>query len=87
MAGSPGDAIAPTISPSATPSPTDTITEPSCVRVTAQPSAVRIETVRPFDGSDPANVTRPAAGARTSEPAGPAMSIPRCPDAVYAPPP
>jgi hypothetical protein len=57
------------------------------VRVTAQPSAVRIETVRPFDGSDPANVTRPTAGAMTSEPTGPAMSIPRCPEAVYAPPP
>jgi len=57
------------------------------MRVTAQPSGVRIDTVRPFAGSDPANVTRPAAGARTSEPPGPAMSIPRWPDAVYGPPP
>jgi hypothetical protein len=85
--GSPGAAIVPTVSPSATPSPTETITEPSCVRVTAQPSAVRIETARPFDGSDPAKLTCPAAGARTSAPATPAMSIPRCPEAVYAPPP
>jgi hypothetical protein len=63
------------------------VIEPSCVSVTAQPSAVRIDTARPFDGSEPANVTRPAAGARTSAPGGPATSIPRCPDAVYAPPP
>ncbi|HEY7707223.1 MAG TPA: hypothetical protein VH968_08660 [Gaiellaceae bacterium] len=51
--------------------------EPRCVSVTAQPSAVRIEIVRPFDGSDPANQTRPAAGAFTAQPDGPAMSIPR----------
>ncbi len=53
------------------------MTAPRCVSVTAQPSSVRIDTVRPFVGSEPANVTRPAAGARTSEPAGPATSIPR----------
>ena len=57
------------------------------MRVTAQPSSVRIDTVRPFVGSEPEKVTRPAAGARTSEPTAPAMSIPRCPDAVYGPPP
>ncbi len=70
-------AIVPTVSPSATPSPTETVIDPRCVSVTAQPSSVRIDTVRPFVGSDPANVTRPAAGARTSEPGGPATSIPR----------
>ncbi|HEU6446070.1 MAG TPA: hypothetical protein VFL61_13530 [Gaiellaceae bacterium] len=55
--------------------------------VTAQPSGVRIDTVLPFVGSEPANDTRPAAGARTAEPTAPPMSTPRCPDAVYAPPP
>jgi hypothetical protein len=52
------------------------------VSVTAHPSSVRIETVFPFDGSEPEKVTRPAAGARTDEPAAPAMSIPRWPEAV-----
>jgi hypothetical protein len=55
---------------------------PRCVSVTAQPSAVWIEIVRPFDGSDPANDTRPAAGAATAPPGGPAMSMPRWPLAV-----
>ena len=72
----------PTVSPSATPSPTDTEIEPRCVSVTDQPSGVRSETVFPLDGSDPAKVTTPSSAERTAEPSTPAMSIPRWPDAV-----
>jgi hypothetical protein len=61
--------------------------EPRWVSVTAQPSAVRIEMVFPFDGREPAKLTRPAAGAATAEPRAPPTSIPRWPDEVYAPPP
>ncbi|HET7856243.1 MAG TPA: hypothetical protein VFL41_07280 [Gaiellaceae bacterium] len=75
-------AIVPTGSPSATPSPAETVIEPRWVSVTAQPSAVRIESVLPFDGSEPAKETRPEAGARTVVPGAPAMSIPRWPEAV-----
>ncbi|HEX7256401.1 MAG TPA: hypothetical protein VF236_10780 [Gaiellaceae bacterium] len=46
--------IVPTCSPSATPSPAETVIEPSCVSVTAQPSGVRMDSVLPFDGTDPA---------------------------------
>jgi hypothetical protein len=47
------------------------------VRVTAHPSSVRIESVLPFEGNEPAKVTEPAAGASTVEPADPATSTPR----------
>jgi len=41
-------------------------------------SAKEMVTVVPFVATDPANVTSPAAGARTSEEPSTATSIPRC---------
>jgi hypothetical protein len=38
--------------------------------------------VFPFDGSEPAKLTRPAAGASTAESTAPPTSIPRWPDEV-----
>ncbi len=55
--------------------------------MTAYPSGVLIVTVRPFLGSQPANDTCPAAGARTAEPASPPTSIPLCPCSWYSGPP
>ncbi|MBX5474204.1 MAG: hypothetical protein IRZ20_04245 [Thermoleophilia bacterium] len=46
--------------------------------VTASPSAVSIVTVRPLEGTEPAKVTVPDAGARTGAPAAAPTSIPRC---------
>jgi hypothetical protein len=77
--------IVPTPSPSATVAPFATVTEPRWTSVTDHPSSVWIVTVRPFDGTVPANVTIPLAGARTDCPSSPATSIPRCaPDAYGA---
>jgi hypothetical protein len=55
--------------------------------VTAKPSDVLIVSVRPFPGSQPANDTRPPAGARTAEPASLPMSIPLWPRSWYSGPP
>src|SRR5918911_718443 len=76
--GTPLGPIVPTTSPSATASPFATPIEPRCVSVTAYPSGVRIVSDVPFVGTVPANVTVPAAGASTGEPAAPPMSTPRC---------
>jgi hypothetical protein len=46
--------------------------------VTDHPSPVWIVTVLPLDGTLPANVTIPLAGARTNSPSSPATSMPRC---------
>jgi hypothetical protein len=73
---SPDGPIVPTGSASATPSPELTAIVPRCSSVTAYPSGVLIVTVQPFLGSQPANDTCPAAGARTAEPAPPPTSIP-----------
>src|SRR5690242_14687827 len=70
-------------SPSATVAPFATASEPRCVSVTDRPSAVRIDTDCPLDGTDPANVTSPPAGAPTAVPDGEPMSIPRCSPAAY----
>ena len=70
--------IVPTVSPSPTEAPFATSIEPRWTRVTEYPSAVRMVTPRPWVGRVPAKVTRPAAGALTAEPFGPATSMPRC---------
>ena len=67
-----------TASPSATEAPFATAIEPRCVRVTERPAAVSMVMLRPDVGTVPANVTTPAAGARTSEPVAPPTSMPRC---------
>src|SRR5215211_1888017 len=76
--GSPLGPIVPTPSPSATVAPFVTAIEPRCTSVTDQPSGVSIVTVLPADGTVPAKVTTPDAGACTVAPASPATSIPRC---------
>ena len=76
--GTPLGPIVPTPSPSATVAPRVTRIEPRWVSVTDQPSAVSIVTLLPFAATVPAKETVPAAGARTTEPAGPATSTPRC---------
>jgi hypothetical protein len=75
---SPLGPIVPTTSPSATAVPTRTPIDPSWTRVTEKPSAVRIVSESPEPGTSPAKPTLPAAGARTSDLAGAAMSMPRC---------
>jgi hypothetical protein len=75
---SPLEPIVPTGAPSVTESPLATLTSPRWNSVTEKPSCVRIAMPRPWVGTEPANVTVPAAGARTGDPAGPATSIPRC---------
>jgi hypothetical protein len=75
--------MVPTTAPSATASPFRGAIEPRWVSVTLNPSAVRIESVRPLPATVPANVTSPAAGARTSAPGAPPTSIPRCWPAAY----
>jgi hypothetical protein len=77
----------PTTSPSATPSSALTAIVPRWSRVTAKPSDVRIVSVRPFPGSQPANDTRPPAGVRTAEPASLPISIPLWPLSWYSGPP
>jgi hypothetical protein len=69
----------PTTAPSATTSLRATATEPRCVSVTENPSAVSIVNEVPLAGTAPAKVTTPAAGASTVAP-GPVapMSMPRC---------
>lgn len=69
--------------PSVTSSPLRTPMLPRCESVTEKPSAVRIETVFPRAGTNPANVTRPVAGARTASPSVAAMSTPRCWPVAY----
>src|SRR5579871_996944 len=73
----------PTRSPSSTAAFAGTAIEPRCVRVTARPSAVVIVTTEPEPGTVPANVTVPAAGARTVSPAPAPTSMPRCSPAAY----
>jgi hypothetical protein len=68
----------PTTAPSATVAPTVTAVEPRCVSVTARPPAVVIVSDRPDDGTLPANVTLPEAGASTALPVAAATSMPRC---------
>src|SRR5215471_18437018 len=69
--------IVPTPSPSTTDAPLATAMEPRWVSVTDQPSAVSIVTHLPLPGTTPVNDTRPAAGAWTTAPTGPATSSPR----------
>jgi hypothetical protein len=80
---SPLGPIVATASPSATDAPFATAIDPSCVSVTDQPSEVRIVNDFPLPGTVPANVTTPAAGARTTDPVSPPISIPRCSPAEY----
>src|SRR5579862_1416043 len=80
---SPVGPIVATASPSATAAPLASAIEPSWVSVTDQPSAVRIVNDLPLPGTVPANVTTPAAGATTTEPASPPTSMPRCSPAAY----
>lgn len=75
---SPVGPIVPTTSLSATAVPTRTPIDPSWTSVTEKPSAVRIVSDSPEPGTSPAKPTLPAAGARTSDLAGAAMSMPRC---------
>jgi hypothetical protein len=82
--GSPLNPMVPTGAPSSTESPFATVIEPRWTSVTAYPSDVRIVTPRPCVGSEPANATVPAAGARTGDPSSPPTSIPRCCPAAYA---
>ncbi len=51
--------------------------------MTEYPSGVRMDTVLPWVGTVPANVTEPPDGARTSSPSSAAMSTPRCCPAAY----
>ena len=81
--GSPLGPTTPTGAPSSTAVPAATETEPRCVSVTAKPSAVVIVSARPEPGTVPLNVTVPAAGASTTSPVPPEMSIPRCSPAAY----
>ena len=67
-----------TASPSATEAPFATSIVPRWVRVTERPAAVSTVRLRPDAGTVPANVTTPVAGARTSAPESPPMSMPRC---------
>ncbi|HUK44017.1 MAG TPA: hypothetical protein VLV28_01860 [Gaiellaceae bacterium] len=55
-----------------------TAIDPSWVRVTDQPSAVRMVTDFPLPGTVPAKVTTPGTGAATTSPEAPPTSIPRC---------
>src|SRR5579884_3199622 len=73
----------PTVAPSATAAPFATASVPRCVSVTASASAVRIVTDLPLVGTEPANVTSPAAGATTAVPAGAPTSTPRCCPPAY----
>jgi hypothetical protein len=68
----------PTSSPSATVAPLPIASEPRCVSVTAKPSGVSMVRLSPDEGTAPAKPTVPDAGARTSAPASPPMSMPRC---------
>jgi hypothetical protein len=70
--------IVPTPSPSATVAPFVTTVVPRCVSVTDQPSPVSTVTDCPLPGTEPTKLTTPGAGARTSSPASPPMSTPRC---------
>ena len=79
----PDGPIVPMRPPSSTVAPFATASEPRCVSVTERPSAVRIETLSPLDGTEPANVTSPPAGAATAVPADEPMSIPRWSPAAY----
>jgi hypothetical protein len=76
--GVPLHPIVPIDEPSSTDAPFSTAIVPRWTSVTAKPSAVWMVTPRPYVGSDPANVTVPAAGARIAAPSGPATSTPRC---------
>jgi hypothetical protein len=59
-----------------------TAIEPRCVNVTDSPSAVSMVTDLPLDGTVPAKLTTPDAGATTGVPVAAPTSTPRCcPDA------
>jgi hypothetical protein len=73
----------PTTAPSTTAAPRAAAMEPRCVNVTAYPSAVAIVTLFPDDGTVPAKVMVPVAGASTVAPGSPPTSIPRCWPAAY----
>jgi hypothetical protein len=73
----------PTGAPSTTAPFLLTVIEPRWVRVTEYPSGVSIVTLFPEDGTEPANVTVPEAGASTVEPAVAPTSMPRCCAAAY----
>jgi hypothetical protein len=53
------------------------------VSVTESPSPVRIDTVSPLVGTEPANATSPPIGATTAVPDAAPMSMPRCWPAAY----
>jgi hypothetical protein len=73
----------PTAAPSVTAALRATPIEPRCVSVIERPSPVSIVTDLPLDGTVPAKLTTPDAGARTGEPADAAMSTPRCCSPAY----
>ena len=69
----------PTTAPSETAAPFATAIEPRWVSVTASPSGVSIVTDLPLDGTVPAKLTTPEAGASTGSPVATApTSTPRC---------
>src|SRR5258707_15741363 len=76
-----GVPLGPTV-PTSVPSDTAaffaTAIEPRCVSVTERPSGVSIVTDAPLDGTVPAKLTTPAAGATTVAPGGEPTSMPRC---------
>jgi hypothetical protein len=57
--------------------------EPRCVRLTASPEGVRIVSVCPFVGTEPAKLTMPDAGATTVAPDPAPIAMPRCWPAEY----
>jgi hypothetical protein len=78
----PAGPTVPTVWPSATAAPFSTAIDPSWVSVTLY-APLRIAIALPLEGTVPANVTLPPAGARTEAPGGAAMSMPRCWPAAY----
>src|SRR6266571_4483850 len=75
--------MVPTTAPSSTLTFRSTVIDPRCVRLTARPDAVRIVSVCPFVGTEPAKLTTPDAGANTGAPPPAPIAIPRCWPAVY----
>ncbi len=81
--GVPLGPTAPTAAPSSTLACSATAIEPRWVRLTARPEGVRIVTVCPFVGTDPAKLTIPDAGASTVAAAPAPIAMPRCWPAAY----
>jgi hypothetical protein len=76
--GVPLGPIVPTTAPSATAASRATAIEPRCVSVTESPPGVSMVNDFPLDGTFPAKLTTPAAGATTDAPDAAPMSTPRC---------